>query len=53
VRAARRDTGLKANGAGGHAATHEGEVELEEVIVWDEDAERIDGDQADPSTSTT
>jgi len=54
------------NGTGTHAATHEGEPrkheagpvgavenEVDDVIVWDDDAGLIDGDQADPSTSTS
>jgi anti-anti-sigma factor len=51
VRAARRDTGLKGNGAASHAATYEGSAEVEDVIAWDDDATMIDDEQADPSTS--
>ena len=43
VRAARRDTGLKGNGAGKNGAT-EAEIEVDDVIVWDDEAEAIDGD---------
>ena len=50
VRAARRDTGLKGNGAGKNGAT-EAEIEVDDVIVWDDEAEAIDGDDDGPPTS--
>ncbi len=66
VRAARRDTGLKANGAKSGAATDAGEppqdevvpagdgeveVEVEQVIEWDDDQLAVDDAQVDPTTS--
>lgn len=72
VRAARRDTGLKGNGAkmpeatdaarprdnGVRAVGHgeievEVEVEVEDIVEMDDEAEAVDDDQADPSTSTS
>ena len=50
VRAARRDTGLKGNGAGKHDAT-DAEIEIEDVIVWDDEAEPIDPDKDHPPKS--
>ena len=50
VRAARRDTGLKGNGAGKNGVT-EAEIEVDDVIVWDDEAEAIDGDDDGPPTS--
>ena len=50
VRAARRDTGLKGNGAGKNGAT-DAEIEVDDVIVWDDEAEAIDGDDDGPPPS--
>jgi len=43
VRAARRDTGLKGNGAGKNGAT-DAAIEVDDVIVWDDEAEAIGAD---------
>ncbi len=64
VRAARRDTGLKGNRADPHATTDagdspqdevgppgDGDVEVEQVIEWDDNDQAVDDDQADPTTS--
>lgn len=64
VRAARRDTGLKGNGArSGPAITagepppnqdgpsDDGDAEVEQVIEWDDDQQAADGGQAAPTTS--
>ena len=66
VRAARRDTGLKANGTKSGAATDAGEplqddvvpagdgeveVEVEQVIERDDDQLAVDDEQVDPTTS--
>ncbi len=64
VRAARRDTGLKGAGTGAHAAMVEGgplhddvgtfdngDAEVHDVFVWDDEKEMIDGDPGDPATS--
>jgi len=66
VRAARRATGLKGNGAGTHTATGKGELrhkevapvgdgedEVEDVIELDDETETIDADHVDPSTPTS
>ena len=61
VRAARRDTGLKGNGAGKRATGErpqdqvvpagDSQVEVEQVIEWEDDARAVHGDQAEPTTS--
>jgi len=61
VRAARRDTGLKGNGAGKRATGErpqdqvvpagDSQVEVEQVIEWEDDARAVHDDQAEPTTS--
>ncbi len=66
VRAARRDTGLKGNGAKTRGAAGKakrgdkdiatvdnGDTEVEDVIAWDDDAEGIDGDGDGVPNSTS
>jgi sulfate permease, SulP family len=64
VRAARRDTGLKVDGASPGTTSDAGErpqeqvvpaghsdVEVEQVVEWDDNERAVGGDQADPTTS--
>lgn len=66
VRAARRDTGLKGNGSASRRATNEphpaetetetagnGEADADEVVVWDDDAQAIDGNQNEAPSTTS